>query len=480
MTWLWLIPASAFIAAVAMLWLGLRGRRVNDHPICRRCGFDLFNRPETSARCPECGADLDKPRAIRIGRRERRGFFVATGGTLLAIVLTLGGTLLVVTLAVGGAAGYAAFTITDWQPHKPAWWLVRELNDPRVRNAAVSELSARLGAGKLAPHQVNAAVDKALSIQADAAEAWNPSLGDFIEDARRAKRLDDPRWERFARQTPRHILRVRRRVRHGDPIPYAIYDGSARVGNRTQFHAAWRRLTASMAGGPILDSRRTGAAMPLNLTGSNTAGDAVEAAEYADRVAPGTHTLVIDLEVDVQHGGQHVEDLSIATTTLRLTAPFELLPASSPSVAVIEDESIRAAMERAIVGQTSASVNAMLGPRRVEVVLNCHGAPRGIGYQVYAIVDGHEQQVRFIACEGGTSNRWHMSFDMPDNMKTVDAIDLLYKPSVEAAARTTDVFEIWGGTILHERIPVTPGVSTPPPPPPRPPPAPRMPRRPTR
>jgi len=41
-------------------WLidtGLRGRRVGEHPYCKKCGFDLTGKPDASTRCAECGPD---------------------------------------------------------------------------------------------------------------------------------------------------------------------------------------------------------------------------------------------------------------------------------------------------------------------------------------------------------------------------------------------------------------------------------------
>ncbi|HYO10382.1 MAG TPA: hypothetical protein VER17_15540 [Tepidisphaeraceae bacterium] len=52
--------------ALVLLVLGMRGRRVDDHPVCRRCGFDLVGPPGGTATCSECGADLvDRRRAVR-------------------------------------------------------------------------------------------------------------------------------------------------------------------------------------------------------------------------------------------------------------------------------------------------------------------------------------------------------------------------------------------------------------------------------
>src|SRR2546425_8365233 len=97
--WMMLLPPAALLIGLVLLIRGLRGRRVDDHPICRRCGFDLFGRPETSTQCAECGADLTLPRAIQHGRRVRRGGMIFAGGTLVGIVLLIGGAVMWTTLS---------------------------------------------------------------------------------------------------------------------------------------------------------------------------------------------------------------------------------------------------------------------------------------------------------------------------------------------------------------------------------------------
>lgn len=58
------------IAGVVLLGWAWRGRRVDDHPVCRKCRFDLYGLPEPEA-CPECGAALGGAGAVRIGNRRR-------------------------------------------------------------------------------------------------------------------------------------------------------------------------------------------------------------------------------------------------------------------------------------------------------------------------------------------------------------------------------------------------------------------------
>ena len=63
--WIWISVGG--LVGSGMVILGLRKRYVGDHPHCRKCGFDLFGRNESSVVCSECGADLNARKAIVIG-----------------------------------------------------------------------------------------------------------------------------------------------------------------------------------------------------------------------------------------------------------------------------------------------------------------------------------------------------------------------------------------------------------------------------
>src|SRR5262249_24577926 len=138
--WILVLPLVLFALGVFLILRGLRGRRVDDHPICRRCGFDLVGRPQGSDRCPECGADLNRPHGIRDGRRVRRTGMLATGTFLTGMIL-----------AFAGVGAWMALSDTDLRQYAPAWYLRREAsgNDPKSRDAALAELDKRLVAGVL-------------------------------------------------------------------------------------------------------------------------------------------------------------------------------------------------------------------------------------------------------------------------------------------------------------------------------------------
>src|SRR5437763_472271 len=94
-----LLPLLILPIALALLWFALRGHKIDSHPLCRKCKFDLYNKPLAADRCPECGADLQKPGAIVIGRR--RPYVTAA---------VVAGALLVFGLLWAGAIGTVAFS----------------------------------------------------------------------------------------------------------------------------------------------------------------------------------------------------------------------------------------------------------------------------------------------------------------------------------------------------------------------------------
>jgi hypothetical protein len=127
-----LIAALAILTCVglALLVAGWRGRRINDHPICRKCRFDLVGAADDAERCPECGRDLTQRRAIRIGVRRRRWLLVAFG---------------LVTTATSASVGVGSFAPIDWWALKPIWVLKieAESSSPALAQRALWELSDR-------------------------------------------------------------------------------------------------------------------------------------------------------------------------------------------------------------------------------------------------------------------------------------------------------------------------------------------------
>ena len=100
------------VLGLILLRRGLRGRRIGDHPVCRKCGFDLYGLPQDRKVCPECGADLAANNAILIGHKQRRPALIYTGGALALLFV-----------CVAGLVGNLVFRQMDWEQVKPTAWL---------------------------------------------------------------------------------------------------------------------------------------------------------------------------------------------------------------------------------------------------------------------------------------------------------------------------------------------------------------------
>jgi hypothetical protein len=83
------VVIALILLGVALLTTGLIGRRTGSHPHCRKCRFNLHNLPPTSARCPECGADLSLPRSTQTGLRHRRPALYVPGLAILILLTAL-------------------------------------------------------------------------------------------------------------------------------------------------------------------------------------------------------------------------------------------------------------------------------------------------------------------------------------------------------------------------------------------------------
>ena len=208
-----MIVLLAAVAGVVLLWLGVRGRRLNEHPACRRCGFDLLGVFPGGANCPECGAPLGGRRAVRTGVRQRRRSLVVIGGGLVGVVLLV--------FATGVWFMFAGPSLNSY---KPSFFLVLEgrYSDAAASRAAAKELLSRQTDGSLSDRQAAWAVSGALALQADTESVWVAEWGDLVERARAAGKVCDADYERFMWQSAVLALVARPGAARGETIPLAI------------------------------------------------------------------------------------------------------------------------------------------------------------------------------------------------------------------------------------------------------------------
>jgi hypothetical protein len=175
-------------AGVAFWKIGKYGKRIDRHPICRQCGFDLYATIRLDYTCGECGARTYPPEGIRVGNRRMVARWVNAGGFMMAAGV----------LGVFFAAP-STFDVEMTARHKPAIWLRMDAvsGNADLRDAALTELLRRIANKETSANDLAPLVDKLLAIQADTAQTWIPSWGDLIEAARGKQMLDAERWQRY-------------------------------------------------------------------------------------------------------------------------------------------------------------------------------------------------------------------------------------------------------------------------------------------
>ncbi len=199
------LMAAGGVIGIGLLVVGVRGRKIDDHPVCRRCRFDLIGLPG-AASCPECGADLSRRGAVRLGQRKRRPRVVAIGALALGLSLLLAAGLLSVRVA-----GISLNT------YKPVWMLTGEAVgiNQNVAAAARSELLARHKASAITASQARSIADMVLARQADALAEWDPQLGVLLETLWAAGLVDDNQLNIYAKEGTRFSLRAPSRAPQG-------------------------------------------------------------------------------------------------------------------------------------------------------------------------------------------------------------------------------------------------------------------------
>ena len=149
--------------ASAFLFLGIRGYRIGDHPVCRRCGFDLFGQPPGTIICGECGTSLKEPRSVLIGHHQRRPRYIAAGLIIEVPMLLLGG------IFIWGLAKNI-----NWLQYAPTSWLISRASssDVQKRASALAELDARLKGRHLSTQHWDSIAEAGLDYQGDLSKPW--------------------------------------------------------------------------------------------------------------------------------------------------------------------------------------------------------------------------------------------------------------------------------------------------------------------
>jgi len=453
--WLLIPPAALLLAALAIVFWARRGRRVDDHPLCRKCRFDLFGKPEDSTRCPECGRDVTHARAICIGNRQPRRRVLAAATPFIVLPCLWSGLL-----------AYAAFSGLNWNRHKPVTWLIREAQgaDVPVRDRAFAELLRRTEENLLSADQIVDVSSAALAHQADVNQPWLVAWGNLVERLHQKGRLPADVWPSYARQALAASLKLWNRtyVRRGESMVVQIRHDPPRL-SAASFWVSWTqgdRHPDEYSGHP--DGRNDKHAAdrldgfhwpdpqrPVHSCGLFTPSEEVQA-----KLADGWQTVAVSLHVkmcDASATGPQVLD-----EVLRVRGDWELRPKTDPPVRLVKDEKTRLAVLKSL---SNVSVMARAWPKTEEITVRAAFGPRPVPLCMLPVLRSGNQEwsgsptqekIRPLTADRGGVQELTIRIDglLPDE------VDVVLRPLPDHAKNIWSLWEIWGEEIVVPKIKV--------------------------
>ena len=453
-----LFLAMLLTLGVAMVAQGWRGRRVGDEPHCKRCGFNLVGMPADSARCSECGTDVTGPNAVVRGERHRRPGLIVAGAAAVLIPLAIIGT------GVGAMLGSNRLNEL-----KPLWWLKLDAgrSSASARLAAFREMQNRVSNGALDGPALAALVESILARQADASATWDTGWGDLLESiGKRTNTLSEQQWTTYAQNAVKNAiaLRVRPRVRRGDPVPCELrVGGPSWRGGGGSFGGLWIDLTYAAELGDFRIGRDNGSRFGFSGSTSGSSGNTIEAEDVARahlRDGPNTLRCVVHALVSYDQGGRAVTEFDIP-----LTATFAQLPAGEPSVIEAQEPNQLLAIRDALRPQGVQVHKRDEHWTSLEIQFDVKNIPVPVAFDVFLRErDAGKRETKFssFAFPAGATTRYGLGTslkpDLADALLNAGAVDLVLKPSGTAAARSMTLTEYWSAgdePIVIENVPVT-------------------------
>jgi hypothetical protein len=432
---------SLFVAGVVILRRGMRGVAIDDHPLCRRCGFDLVGLPDDASICSQCGADANADDGVIVGHR-RRNYPLIVGGIVPILI------------AAAVLAGFIISVSTNvpWIRYQPFWYLRRQaVSSTPKPDPASAEILRRIQSRELSDAQLTSLIDQTLSIQANPDQTWNSQWGDWIESARATGKVSDEQWVKYLRAAPMIQLAARSQIRRGDKLPMRLEILPSRVGSSI---GLWMQVSYQLPEDSLIVPRGSHGWMGAGLSDSSGGGSTPKFALDPDRLAAtvdGPQVLKIHLTLNVFENFQARAKGAAATRELDLQIPWTLMPADATPIRIIEDPSLRPAMEKAITVRR-LSMHGSPAANNGNLEFTFHPAPVSMAYRIFVRSGEREWQVGSIAQPAGRSLNMTTSGDI-DGLEA-DSIDVVLRPDVEVALDSVELTEFWNGEIVVKGVPV--------------------------
>jgi hypothetical protein len=429
-SWPLALVGAAALGGLLLLALGLRRRPRGSIPHCRRCDYNLTGL--SGQHCPECGADLWRPRGIVQGARRRSPASIVFG---------------LILLIPGMLVSLVHLSEFDWYPYNPTIVVIADLNSTAAPRAW-SELKTRLKANKLSDAQKSRLADACLNQHGKPTPAaFANEMLDLLGERLLKNRLTAAQQQRFCQQMLTLELLVRPKVALGDSIPFRVLR-HPRAPSGVCDRVSCRSIQ-------IDDGR-------LHPNGTvhafNTRNDGGMPMTFRADVHPGKHRLHAAIHVEIFVGTLPVKDMDgvprLYGADVPLQAEFEVLPADAPGyIRHIVAPERKKELLRCI--RPFQVVQSEWLPGVLNMFISASRPPVPVAFEVLVRTADGEHSLGTMACAAGIAggNRTLSNEKLPPLSKC----DVILRSSEKVARETLDLFEMWDGELIYKDVPVKQG-----------------------
>lgn len=425
-----LIPALLLAVSGFLLFVALRGTRIDDHPVCRACRFDLsgldgVGLAQSPVTCPECGTDVASPAAIRRGNRRRRRGRIFASGVLTAM-----------TLALFAGALWAATTRVNWVAFLPTNILISQVTpDGNLRDAAIGELLQRQHDGRLSPDHLGDIASRLAAIQTHPDAFWSQACGEALEVLWHANAFSPDLRDAIIRRTLTVDLDIRPDAK--DRIGFILSGRIDRTGPSLLWEFAPLLLAVEIDGRPF-DPPHPPARNSANMMGSGriSIGDAL----LLD-LPEGEHHIAFRWSIRASAGGIGVEWEESFEETITFKADL--------GIRTIVDDALRAAIAGSIrAGRVTLEDGALRGEVRID------GPPCPLAFSAYFDVGGQRLLAGLIVAPAGARSAVFGLHANSGGLTVGERTAIVLEPS-SAVAETNPVIDAyWGEEVRLDDLPI--------------------------
>lgn len=400
-----------------------------------------------AARCPECGADLTRPAAVRQGVRRRRLLPLASGVVLLVLLIGVA--------VAAMSAGLTQACIAARIPTSAL--LVLSRMDPH--HAYVEELADRIKAGMTGPEENASLALRVVPRLSDPTHTMTKAWSSVFFSLYRVNAITDADLEKALGSILTAELRARDTVRANGTLTVMVNITLPSWETPASLTIGARGATAEFRDA---DGNTVAKASQLGLTsqhGTRFYSAIMSSFVRVPDIAPGAYDVEVTVPV-VAGVGVGSGDTFPIEIPVRIRKQMVVIAQDQELIKVLHDSEQEARVRASIVS-IKARVEGPGETAYLYATVTFRGLPVGVAYRVYATPTGaaDEQRVplgslvaQMIQQPDG-QHAYVIGGEIPSGFEPT-SIDLIFEPDAAAAERTIDLHGITGATLRVEDVAV--------------------------